>query len=224
MTTSNRTKAHQRYQLADNSFVPSVTTILGRFKESGGLIYWAWTQGRDGKDFREERDVAADAGTLAHSLVQAHIEKRNVEQTLIDAKAIPEIADKATQAFSNYLTWESQTGVKVIALETPMISERHKFGGTPDALFEINGKLHMADWKSSNAIYGDYLLQLAGYRILWDENHPENTITGGYHICRFAKEHGDFAHHYYDNLDEAQQMFLLLKDAYALDRLLKKRV
>jgi len=53
--------------------IPGCTTVIGRFKESGGLIYWAWDQGRQGLDFRETRDKAADAGTLAHAMVEADI-------------------------------------------------------------------------------------------------------------------------------------------------------
>ena len=36
--------------------LPSVTTVLSRFKDSGGLIHWAWSLGKEGKDYREERD------------------------------------------------------------------------------------------------------------------------------------------------------------------------
>jgi hypothetical protein len=50
--------------------VPSVTTIISRFKDSGGLIHWAWQQGMDGLDYRETRDKAALAGHLAHYLME----------------------------------------------------------------------------------------------------------------------------------------------------------
>ena len=50
--------------------LPSVTTIISRFKESGGLIHWAWNLGREGQDYRQVRDEAADAGTLAHAMIE----------------------------------------------------------------------------------------------------------------------------------------------------------
>lgn len=52
--------------------VPSVTTILSRFKESGGLLHWAWNLGIEGKDYRAERDKAADSGTLVHEMIDRH--------------------------------------------------------------------------------------------------------------------------------------------------------
>ena len=35
--------------------LPSVTTIIGRFKESGGLLYWANQQGLEGKTLDQAR-------------------------------------------------------------------------------------------------------------------------------------------------------------------------
>lgn len=59
----------------DGKRVPSVTTILNRFKDSGALMYWAFSQGQayergeiDG--LYSKRDEAAEAGTIAHALVE----------------------------------------------------------------------------------------------------------------------------------------------------------
>lgn len=73
------------------------------------------------------------------------------------------------------------------------------------------------------AVYGDYLMQLAAYRVLWEEVHPDQPLTGGFHLCRFSKDHGDFAHHYFRELDGAWEMFRHLRAAYDYDRELKKR-
>ena len=55
------------------------------------------------------------------------------------------------------------------------------------------------------------------------ENNEGLRANGGYHILRFAKESGDFAHHYYPNLDDGWEMFLCLRKAWDLDLKLKKR-
>ena len=89
---------------------------------------------------------------------------------------------------------------------------------------EIGGKLAIVDIKTSNAIYRDYLLQVAAYKQLWEENNQDKPITGGFHILRFSKENGDFSHHFFPKLSEAWEMFLHLRMAYDLDNELKKRV
>ncbi len=80
------------------------------------------------------------------------------------------------------------------------------------------------DWKTSNGIYVDFLCQLGAYALLIEECRPDLYLDGGFHLCRFAKSHGDFAHHYWPNLDEAKRMFILLREAYDIDKALKKRV
>lgn len=208
------------YKLQNGTIVPSVTTVISRFKESGGLIYWAWQQGQAGKDFREERDSSATAGTMAHALVEAHIKKWDTP--IFDAPT--ELQEKARKAYENYLDFEAQSGFTVISLEEPMVSELYEYGGTPDALFEKDTILSLGDWKTSNSVYSDYLLQLAAYKQLWDENHPDMKIEGGFHLCRFSKEHGDFAHYYYRELEDAWVMFQHLLYAYRLDKVLQGRV
>jgi hypothetical protein len=50
--------------------LPSVTTIIGRFKESGGLLYWANQQGLEGKTLDQARAEVTTPGTLAHKAVE----------------------------------------------------------------------------------------------------------------------------------------------------------
>ena len=83
--------------------------------------------------------------------------------------------------------------------------------GTPDAIGQVNGQLCLVDWKTSNGVYVDYLLQLAAYRRLWEKNNLSSRWSAG-STCRF-REHGDFAHHYYSELDKGVEMF---RNTYAL--------
>src|SRR2546429_6791259 len=73
MTAPARTgRPKEGYQLADGTKVPGVTTIIGRFKESGALMQWAFQQGRAGKaKLYEDAEKAADIGTYVHELVRA---------------------------------------------------------------------------------------------------------------------------------------------------------
>ena len=204
----------------DGSKVPSVTQIVGRFKDSGALIYWAWTQGRDGKDFRETTQKAADSGTICHAMVECDLKgiPYTVEKWYED-----KVVAKAREAFQAYQSWKRQSKLKVISAEIPLTSQKYKYGGTPDGVVEVNGEVAIVDLKTSNGVYRDYLIQVAAYRQLWQENNPELKVNGGYHILRFAKEGSDFAHHFYPDLSEAWEMFLHLRAAYDLDLALKKR-
>ena len=103
------------------------------------------------------------------------------------------------------------------------MSERHRYGGTPDAIGVVNNQLVLLDWKTSNGIYADHLIQLAAYGHLWNENYPDQPITGGFHLLRFSKQKGDFGHHHFAALDEAWEQFLLFRRAYDINKILKAR-
>ena len=210
------------YFLADGTKVPGVTTILSRWKGSGGLLQWAFKQGQSGaRSLYDERDKAADIGTLAHSMVEHRLTGRDPANAL--AGQPEDYCVKARTAYAAFDAWMSQTQAKVISAEEPMVSERYKFGGTPDVVLRMpDGRLALGDVKTSNGIYRDYLMQVAAYGILWDENHEEK-ITGGFHIMRFSKEAPDFEHRYFAELSEAALLFTTLRDAYSLDLQLKKR-
>ena len=66
------------YKLKDGKGVPGVTTIIGRFKESGGLLYWACEQGKsiergEISNLYDKRDEAGESGTLAHEMVESYM-------------------------------------------------------------------------------------------------------------------------------------------------------
>ena len=208
------------YTLKDGTVVPSVTTVLSRFKESGGLVHWAWKLGMEGKDYREERDDAASIGTLAHQMVESHIKK---EKWIIDATIPTHISTPAMNAYQQFLEWSEMTKFKVTHSEIRLVSEKYKYGGTMDAAL-IHIKRAMGDWKSSNYIYAEYLIQLASYGQLWNENFPNDPITGGYHLIKFNKTDGGFTHKYWANLEVAWEAFKLMLPLYEIDKTLKKMI
>lgn len=218
MTTESTGRPKKGYFNAAGKRVPGCTTIIGRFKESGGLIQWAYQCGLDGIDINQARDDAADTGSTAHDLVHAHLL----------GLPEPEQSDaRAQHAFLAYLDWRKGLDLKVVEAETPLVSERHQFGGTPDLFATINGNLTVLDLKTSNGIYQDYLIQVAGgYSILWQEHHKEELK--GMDLLRISKpKHPDdpisFEHRHFsaEVFPIAQRQFILLREAYELDKRLK---
>jgi hypothetical protein len=164
------------------------------------------------------RDQAADAGTLAHQAVDAYFHAREFE-----FEGDPAVCAKARTAYRAFIEWTEQTQMRVTHTEMPLVSERYKFGGTFDAVAMGNGRA-IADWKSSNKCYGEFLIQVAAYGALWEENFPDQPLTGGFHLVRFDKTFGDFHHHYWGELDVAWKAFRHLRALYDIDVELKQRV
>jgi hypothetical protein len=208
------------YQDASGAKVPSVTTIIGRFKDSGGLLYWANKAGLDGLTLDQARTPAATAGTMAHELVEAHL--RGEPEPALSGPA--DVVEKARQAYASYLKWEAMTKLEVRHTEVAIVSEKYKFGGRLDAIGAVGNELILVDWKTSNSVYVDYTLQLAAYRLLWEEAYPDHPLIGGFHLCRFAKEEGDFGHHHYPKLEREAVAFLKMRELFDLVKDCERRV
>jgi hypothetical protein len=202
------------YFASDGGRVPSTTTISGRFKDPGGLYYGHWRNGAEGRDYNDWGSDALAIGNQVHRMFESFLHGEDVEK--------PDSLE-AIGAFEAARDWWEGSRLTVEATEIPLVSEAHRFGGTIDGILrDSKGRLCIGDWKTSAGIYGDYLLQIAAYGLLWNEHNAEQ-ITGGFHLVRFSKENGDLEHRHFSHLDEAAEMFLLLREAYELDKAVKKR-
>ena len=169
----------QPYKLKDGSIVPGCTTICNML-DKPQLIDWAWKLGKQGKDWRTERDSAGDIGTLAHKMITDYWKVIYEHKNIADDYHATNY-EQGTLAFACYqkfLKWqEAQDQVHPVMVEYPLVSEKLKFGGTPDFVGHINGKATILDVKTSNGIYDSHWLQLAGYWLLLRENgYPVDTV------------------------------------------------
>ena len=164
----------------------------------------------------EKRDEAADAGTLAHELVQADIQGYTYE-----AVASPEVMAKADQAFRNYQSWAKMVRLEILETELHLVHEELAFGGTPDAVGRVNDMVCLLDWKTGKAVYVDSKLQVAAYVKLLEAHGIE--CAGGAHVVRFDKESAEFAHYHFSNeaLEPAWMAFRLCRELFDLMNALK---
>ena len=206
-----------RYKLADGTIVPSVTTITSRFKESGGLIQWAYQKGLEGKRLYEEIQEAGDIGRQIHEFIEHDIHGEGVGVSTVPRDI------RISSGFDAWVKWRDKWIERFTHTEVPLISERYHFGGTPDALgVDRHMRPTLLDWKSAGAVYTENLCQLAAYGKLVEEVLGIK-LTGGYHLVRFSKEHADLEHRHYSSLSDALELFHLYRQAYELDKKVKQR-
>jgi hypothetical protein len=204
------------YRLADGRKVPGVTTITGHRVNPGGLMWWAWNEGREGRDYRETRDAAAGIGTTVHELAEA----------LVRGEPLPTITEPLVElGFSAFRRWWEGQQFEVVATEESIVSETLAVGGTLDAVARsaATGKLSLIDYKCANDVYIEALIQVATYKAMWNEAHPEQPIDGAIELIRFSKEFGDFVHRSFAELDLAFEQFKHLRIIYENDKVLKRR-
>lgn len=161
-----KTAVHTVYKVNDVR-VPSVTTIIGVLNKPA-LLKWAWQCGVDGIDYLKARDAAADAGTLAHSMILAHLKGEQPDT----AEYSKETIDLAENSFLSYLQWEKEHQVKPVLVETPLVDEEYKYGGTPDMVGEVDSELCLVDFKTGKGLYPEYEIQLSAYLNILCKNYP----------------------------------------------------
>jgi len=190
-----RNAPHQKYHLADGTQVPGGSTICKLGDDAGALIHWAWNLGREGKDYRKERDKAADIGTIAHFLIECYL---NGQVADLEDYSQADI-DKALLCYNKFVDWWEDQNLTKVATEIQLVNEAYKYGGTIDLIAKKpNGDHVLIDFKTSKKISESYWRQCAGYAELWNFNQEMagfnaiNQITN-HAIVRIGKEEeGDF--------------------------------
>ena len=165
---STRARVHTRYETSSGKRIPSVTTVLSVLAKPA-LVRWAHGLGLKGIDMDAYVDELAGIGTLAHRMILRHL--KGGEDTLDQTGFSKEQIDLAENCFLKYLEWERQHAVEPLIVETPLVSELHGFGGTPDFYGHIDGQLCLMDFKTGKGIYEDHWYQLGGYDLLFAD-HP----------------------------------------------------
>jgi len=216
------TKAHQKYRNAAGIVVPSVTTIIGTNLgwNKNVLIAWAKKTALAGLDPDAVKQEAADTGTLAHGMIEEYITSHvpHLTPTTIDRRMYtPEQLEKATNGFNAFIKWSESVSLDFssadIRSEMGIVSEMYSYGGTIDFIAPLSGKLCLIDFKTSNGVYADHIIQLSAYQMAFYEK------TGIYlpaHLLRISKTGEEFHHHYFENLDYPFEVFTLLCKIHAL--------
>lgn len=202
--------AHITYKNITGDKVPSVTTILGRFKDSGGLIRWSNAEGLKGNKYNDIMKKHQDIGTSLHELAEMHILDHYYEYPQDET---------VRNCFEKFLLWWEESNFEVNWCEKSLISETYNFGGTADVL--VNDDT-IIDFKTSKSIYPDYIVQGSAYRQMVEE--VENKKINRFILARFPKEGDTFEVKEYNSeqLDQAFEYFKTLRTAFDQDKQLSK--
>ena len=202
--------AHTIYKNESGKRLKSVTTIInGNLGwKTGALIGWNLKLVDQGLNPRAELKKAGRIGTLAHNMIEEFIKGGAVQ---LDGYEPNEISQAKT-AYYGFYKWFANNNVNFHETELKLVSEEYQFGGTFDAVCEVNGKLVICDWKTSNSgEYPEFIIQLGAYRQLIQENLGYD-IRGAILLKLDKEEKGVYEEHHYKikDLNWGWKMFKLL--------------
>ena len=159
----------------DGKALTGVTTPIGAVLAKPALIQWAANQVcesikanalNDGgvyqvseqllEDSRtahcKKKETGADIGTKVHNWCEKFSKGLNPD----DDPEIKHITD-------NYKQWYTQHNIELIASEKNLVSVEWWVGGICDLIIRKEGKVYLADIKTSSGIYNEAFFQTAAY-------------------------------------------------------------
>lgn len=171
------------------------------------------------KVHNKQRDAAGDAGTVCHAMIEAFL--KNEPRTNV-AEAWDDAETKARTAYTKWLRWFLDNDPMLVASETLMVDHELGIGGTLDGVLVIRGRVVLADWKTGKRAYDETVIQIGGYRHLWEKqggrkieggvivNPPIDTVVDGKVFSPPLVEHVlDMV-----QIDAGTKAFLQLTDLY----------
>lgn len=209
-----KARAHTVYKTSDGQKVPGATTITGLLNKPF-LITWANRLGLEGIDSTKYRDEAAEVGTLAHAMVQAHLQGETVDETQYTAQQV----DLASNAVLSFFAWEKSHNLEPLMLEVQMVSDKHLYGGTVDCYGVLDNVFTLIDFKTGKSIYDEFFVQTAAYaELLKEHGHPVEQIR----ILRIGRDETEgFEERSITTWDKYYEIFDCLNKVYWLKKDLK---
>lgn len=142
--------------------VPRVTEVISKMINEEKIINWANCLGFKKKRYRDALEEAANFGTRVHSGIEYYLKG---EKLPLDTPKTP------MNSFKEW--WKSINNGNIITI----LGQEQKlscewYGGTYDCLLNINDRIFLVDFKTSNHVTYKYYLQLAAYsKVLREEKN-----------------------------------------------------
>lgn len=194
---------------------------------------------------KEKLEDAGAVGHAAHAWIEGYI-KAKIAGAAFFAVPFPE-DERAANACRAALDWMRRHNVRWLHTERKIFSRQHGYAGTMDGLCRIDScddplccpepfkdRLSVADWKTSNALHIEYLLQTAAYMQAYNEEmlhvprHRDDPVDFAVDrwVIRLGKDDGEFQawHAPRDTYDQDLDGFLLALGLRRMVAAVKARV
>lgn len=153
----------------NNKYVPRVSEIISSMSYEENIIKWANYIGKKRIDYKKYMENAASIGTMVHDMVDNYT---NNNPYVIPIDENDDRYKKVVNGFGSFKNWyntvKSNVPIRLISSEKELVCEW--YGGTYDAIYEINNKTYLVDYKTSNNITEKHFIQACAYKLLLEKD------------------------------------------------------
>lgn len=155
---------------------------------------------------QEKKDEAANIGSLAHNWIEQYIKTllvNDAAHAIYLRTALWPENERSANCCTAALKWMDRHNVRWRCTERKIYSREYRYAGTMDGLAVVDScddplccprpfkdRLSVIDWKSSNYLYLEYLLQTAAYKSAYVEEMQEKVED--IWVIRLGKDDGEF--------------------------------
>lgn len=200
---------------------------------------------------KEKLEEAGKTGHIAHNWIEQYIKLIILGEIHLAAemRVILPFDERAAQACKAAFTWMDRHNVRWLGTERKIYHREHKYAGTMDGIClcdscddihccpePFTDRMTVADWKTSNYLYLEYLLQTAAYQAAYNDeviafnknNDPDyvQPLAVDRWVIRLGKDDGEFEawHLQWHNFEEDFGGFLATLDLTRRVKALKERI
>jgi len=163
-----------RYYRRNGEYYPSVTYVLGYYPKGKFFEDWLKKVGYSAEHIVKK---AADEGTQVHEMIEEYLEGK--ELSYLNQHGTPSMHPDVWIMFLKFVEFWETYNPKLIEMEVHLFSDELKVAGTCDMICEIDDKLWLIDFKTSNHIQPTYQLQTAVYGQCYKECYGKTIDNYG---------------------------------------------
>lgn len=163
-----------RYYRRNANYYPSVTYVLSMYPKGKFFEDWLKKVGYASEYIVKK---AAEEGTQTHEMIEEYLEGK--EMNFLSPAGYPQYNPDVWQMFLRFVDFWETYNPKLIESEVHLFSDELRVAGTCDMLCEIDEKLWLIDFKTSNHVQTTYELQTAVYGQCYKECYGKEVDNYG---------------------------------------------
>ena len=163
-----------RYYKRNGEYYPSVTYVLSSYPKGKYFEEWLKKVGYSAEYIVKK---AASDGTQVHEMIEEYLNGK--EMNFLSSTGNLLYDPNVWQMFLRFVEWWETYKPILRATEVHLFSDNLKVAGTCDLVCEIDDKLWVIDFKTSNQIHTTYELQTAVYTKCYEECYEKKVEKQG---------------------------------------------